>query len=266
MKKVSKFILAYIISWVLIAYTYTFGIFTGRGRGLVYYICCYFNLARFTNTKAVNIPLVSISELIENKNITLYEPVYKMGNVSINELAALNGIIEKKDPHSIFEIGTFDGRTTLNMAMSSSNDCEIFTINLSPEEDIATGFEMHDVDKDLAALRFESGIRFSGKDKTLFPQVKKIKQLYGDSAKFDFSPYFSKIDLVFIDAAHSYDYVINDSEIALKLLRGGKGILLWHDYRNGCDVVEAIDSIKDKYKHLKIFHIKDTDLAYAEIS
>ena len=38
------------------------------------------------------------------------------------------------------------------------------------------------------------------------------------------------MDFIFVDGSHSYDYVLNDSRKALSLLRGGKGIILWHDY------------------------------------
>ena len=38
------------------------------------------------------------------------------------------------------------------------------------------------------------------------------------------------MDFVFVDASHAYEYVLNDSRIALNLLRQGKGIILWHDY------------------------------------
>ena len=50
-----------------------------------------------------------------------------------------------------------------------------------------------------------------------------------DSAKFDPTPYESKMDLVFVDGAHSADYVRNDSEKGWRMLRPG-GVLVWHDF------------------------------------
>jgi hypothetical protein len=38
------------------------------------------------------------------------------------------------------------------------------------------------------------------------------------------------VDFVFVDGSHSYEYVLNDSRHALKLIRNGKGVILWHDY------------------------------------
>ena len=36
------------------------------------------------------------------------------------------------------------------------------------------------------------------------------------------------MDLVFVDGAHSYDYVKNDTEKGLEMLRPG-GVIAWHD-------------------------------------
>ena len=69
------------------------------------------------------------------------------------------------------------------------------------------------------------GLRFAG---TAYE--KQITQLYGDSAAFDFSPYEGKMDVVFVDGAHSAAYVKSDTEVALRLLKPEGGLILWHDY------------------------------------
>jgi predicted O-methyltransferase YrrM len=51
-----------------------------------------------------------------------------------------------------------------------------------------------------------------------------------DSAAFDPKPYENSMDFIFIDGAHSYEYVLNDSEKAWAMLRPG-GIAAWHDCR-----------------------------------
>lgn len=56
-----------------------------------------------------------------------------------------------------------------------------------------------------------------------------IRQVYGDSVNFDFSPYHGVMDVVFIDGAHTADYVKNDTEKALKMLRPEGGLMIWHD-------------------------------------
>jgi hypothetical protein len=57
----------------------------------------------------------------------------------------------------------------------------------------------------------------------------KIHQLWGDSATFDFSPFQNNIDLFFIDGAHTYEYVKNNTLKALKCCHEGS-VIAWHDY------------------------------------
>lgn len=265
MRKIIRFVLKYSISFFLVIYSFTFGLLTWKGRGLLNDICLHFNLVRLTNKILMNLPFISFSDIIDNNNISLFEPIFQSGNVNIGELAVINGIIMRCKPNAIFELGTFDGRTALNMAMCSPKDCIVYTLNLPPDEEITPEFRMHEYDKGLADLRFQSGSRFLKYSSDEFPQIKKIKQLYGDTAKFDFTPYFGKIDLIFIDAAHTYEYVLSDSEISLKLLRNGKGIILWHDYRNDTEVIKAIDTFRTRHDPLDIRHIAESDVAYLEI-
>ena len=67
----------------------------------------------------------------------------------------------------------------------------------------------------------------------------KIVMLTGDSKNFDFSEFDEKVDFIFIDADHSYAGVMNDSEIAFKMIRPG-GTIVWHDYLLVGDVTKAI--------------------------
>ena len=169
------------------------------------------------------LPTVEISELVpEELPIQIREPVEADGNISLVEIAVISKLVKSRNPAAIFEIGTFDGRTTLNMAANSPPDTRIYTLDLpsqsKTELPIDRGEEKY-IDKDA------SGARFIGTD-----CESKITQLYGDSATFDFSPYHDTADMIFVDGAHSYEYVLHDSRRALKLLRDGKGLILWHDY------------------------------------
>jgi Methyltransferase domain len=57
----------------------------------------------------------------------------------------------------------------------------------------------------------------------------KVQPLFGDSAKFDYSPYHGRVDLFFIDGAHSYEYVRSDTLNAMKCSRPGS-VIAWHDF------------------------------------
>lgn len=260
------FLMRLLTSILLVMYSFTLGIITKKGRKLLTIVCDYYNLNFLTNTISTKLPVILHRELIENHTIILMEPKCREGNVSLNELAVINGIILNNNPLRIFEIGTFDGRTTINMAANSSNECVIFTLDLEQRDVLETKFQLGEGDKFLATNRGISGQRFINLNKSDYTVKDKIVQLYGDSATFNFKPYYNTIDLVFVDAAHSYDYVIHDTNIAFQLLKNGKGIILWHDYKIYPDVVKAIDTISSERRDLNIFNIKHTTLAYVKIN
>jgi predicted O-methyltransferase YrrM len=145
------------------------------------------------------------------------------GNISGFELDVINRLVATKDPELIFEIGTFDGRTTLNLAANSRPDARIYTLDLLPAEMHRTALPL-EAGEQLFIDKPASGTRFAGTD-----VAPKITQLFGDSAAYDFRLFSGKVDLMFVDGSHAYEYVRRDSATAMSLLRKG-GIILWHDY------------------------------------
>ncbi|HEX6716894.1 MAG TPA: class I SAM-dependent methyltransferase [Pyrinomonadaceae bacterium] len=125
--------------------------------------------------------------------------------VPLPELLTLAGICRRIKPRRIFEIGTYTGSSTLVMAANTSDETEILTLDLKPTEKIGSAF------RDTA-------------------YSSKIRQLYGNSLTFDYQPYERSVDLVLVDANHSYESVKSDTENAFALLRSG-GVIVWDDYR-----------------------------------
>ncbi len=171
-------------------------------------------------------------------SLHLCEQVYVWGNIDLNELLVLVELLQALQPAACFEIGTFDGRTTLNMAANTLQEAVIYTLDLPREQIDRTALPLHSSDLDWADKE-TSGARYRG---TVWEH--KIQQLCGDSATFDYAPYQDKIDFVFIDGSHAYEYVLSDSRNAIALLRGGKGIILWHDYTTWPSVRKAIDYLR----------------------
>ncbi len=208
------------------------------------------------NETGWKLPTVHWSSISRSNGALFLETDKADGNVNLTELAVLNALCQTHQPKEIFEIGTFDGRTTLNLALNS--DANVHTLDLPAEElDSAgvIGADKRYVDKP------SSGARFTSPPHNALPCVKRITQLLGDSAKFDFSPWHGKIDLVFVDGAHSYDFVVNDSEVALKLLNPAGGVIVWHDYGVWPDVAQALKELKEKRPDLPLVHVKGTSLA-----
>jgi predicted O-methyltransferase YrrM len=139
------------------------------------------------------------------------------------------------DPRSIFEIGTFSGVTALTLALNCPR-ATIHTLDLEPGQAPTMALEKID-----AIHIAEAPTRlYAGR-----PEADRVEQLLGDSATFDFTPYHASCDLVFIDGAHSSEYVKRDTGTAFQLLTQ-RSAIIWDDYwRMAPDVVEYLDSRKD---------------------
>lgn len=206
------------------------------------------------------IPQSDISQMITGAelNVRLLEPAFSDGNVSLFELFSIASMVLLKEPQTIFEIGTFNGRTTLNLAANSGPQTRIHTLDL-PGKDVGnTKFALDEIEKKYVE-KPASGAKFAGR-----AEAQKITQLYGDSAKFDFAPFENAMDFVFVDASHAYEYVLSDSRAAMRMLRNGKGVILWHDYDRTDwwpGVTRALDELYESSpKFSKLVHLAGTSL------
>jgi len=215
------------------------------------------------NRKSIKggLPMVGFSELCcsGDFDVKIMEPNVIDGNISIYELFIINTLVRKFAPKTVFEFGTFNGRTTLNLAANSSAHSNIYTIDLPSQMLDSTRFKLEDIERKFIEKPL-SGELFVAREES-----KKITQLYGDSAEFDFTSFFGGYDFVFIDGSHTYDYVLNDSKIALNLLRNNKGIILWHDYGEPewwPGVTRALDELRQNSEPFaNLIHIEGTKLA-----
>lgn len=158
---------------------------------------------------------------ISNKNpaaLFCYPPTD--GNISSLELLFLSQLIKTYTPKTLLEIGTFNGLTTLHLAINSSDTSVIHTLDL---KDIHQASAYQDPED----LKF---ISHPSKELKLYAkhEVKKILFHQGNSMTFSFDS-FGSLDFAFIDGGHSYEIVKNDTEKVLEKLNPG-GLILWHDY------------------------------------
>jgi len=135
-------------------------------------------------------------------------------------------LVKELNPQNIFEIGTYNGFTTLHLAVNSPESCRILTLDLPADYDIKkAGTSSYD---DLLVIQLsQQTINQRFYKKHILEN--KITELFGDSAIFDFSSYYNKMDIVFIDGNHSLPYVKSDTENAFKML-SDRGIIVWHDF------------------------------------
>ena len=143
-------------------------------------------------------------------DVTLLAPLgEKPGNVWMNELVVLAGICRLLQPKQVFELGTFNGRTTVNLAANCPDDSVVHTLDIPHDHPI------------YAPVGGEERFRLLANAGALYknsPYVGKVRQLWADSAEFDPTPLSGQIDLAFIDGSHVYEYVENDTRKVLPMM------------------------------------------------
>ncbi len=165
------------------------------------------------------------------------------GTNNLLELSSIAYFIQALQPQTMFEIGTFIGRTTRLLAYNAPPEARIFTLDLRQEE-----------------VSHNIGEAFRGK-----PESQKITQLYGDTRTFDYSRWFNQCDFVWVDACHDYPYVKQDTEAAMKLCRSG-GWVLWHDYRHTAWWSGVTRAVRELAKvRPGVHHLRGTTIAALQI-
>ncbi|MEO5904095.1 MAG: class I SAM-dependent methyltransferase, partial [Gemmatimonadaceae bacterium] len=199
------FIRPYLVGLVYSIALFAFGWLTWKGRAAIVDLCGRIGY-RYDRREKPTIAIVAADSLIGGGHeITIAALDNVDGNVTDRELVVLNSLVRASGARAIFELGTFDGRTTRNFAANCSPGGRIWTIDLprASMNVLEAPLHAHEakyVDKE------QSGGRYRGT-----PEEPRIEQLYGDSGSYDFSSFAGAMDFVFVDASHAYKYVVNDS-------------------------------------------------------
>ena len=198
------------------------------------------------------LPKCDIDQLIpvaESIPVTLIDYRHAYGDVPLQELITLCKIARYRQPRVVFEIGTYLGGTTVQIAANS--DAKVYTLDLPPPNH-KDYVEPRILNPELDVFPDHLGVRIQDS-----PHASKIHQLVGDSLVFDFTPYHNSVDFVFIDGSHHYDCVFRDSQNALRM-KSGRGVIIWHDYAPYAPgVVKALNDLGTK---VPLVHIADTSL------
>lgn len=173
-------------------------------------------------------------------------------SITLIEAVGLGMLMRKCDAVRAFEFGTHRGVSSTQLAANLPDDGQLFTLDL-PRSDTSTHFQVDDwAEKKVANYPVKG-------DLIPEPLRKKVVFLEQDSALFDPKPYAESMDFIFVDAAHTIEYVVNDSEKAWAMLKPG-GIVAWHDCRaQSPDVVKYLRACKYVPRR-----IAGTTLAFAE--
>ena len=212
------------------------------------------NIVKFRETISKNngIDLIDIDDVVDlnSVEIIINNLETKPGYVSILELVILSAIISRTDEkQNILEIGTFDGKTTINLARNTKNIVYTLDLPLDMNENL---FNYNDFDKNLIKNRDSS--------KNELNNFNNIKSIYCDSTKFD----FSSIDysVAFIDGGHDYKTVKSDTKNIIETIKK-PGIILWHDYDVTNDVGKCLIDFANT---IKINWIRNTRMCISKVS
>lgn len=173
---------------------------------------------------------------------------------SIDALAYLALICAAIRPKTVFEFGTYRGRTALNFALNTPEGCRVFTLDIPKHERQERMSHVNAADRWIMG-QSETGIDYHDRDVST-----KIEQLFGDSRSFDFRPFSGQIDLVFVDGGHDYEVARSDTRNALLMLSQG-GVIVWDEFANYGDYYDVMRAVLDELPADEVVQIENTQLA-----
>jgi len=164
---------------------------------------------------------------------------------------AIHCLIKKYNPNSIIEIGTSTGSGTniICNAMGikkhwwNKNTKKVFSVDVPPG-----------TDPKIIYPNAEDGHPSKAGVNCTFP----YQQLFGDSTKFDFSPYYP-IEAWFIDGKHNYEYAKKDT---LQALLSNPRLIIWHDMQIE-EVEKAVVEVMSKHKNYELYRVDTTRVGFA---
>lgn len=176
--------------------------------------------------------------------------------ITLGEAFSLAILVKLSNAHTCFEIGTYKGWSSHYLAAAMGENGIVYTLDLNPGQ--KAGLEVKE--RDEYGLSHDV-IGYTYKQCPI--HKKQVIQLFGDSALFDYSPYIGRIDIVFIDGAHSAKYIQIDTSNAFEMAHEGT-MIVWHDYKYACP--EVIHYLSSLGKSLKLWHIQNTSFIVHKVN
>jgi hypothetical protein len=183
------------------------------------------------------------------------------GGTRLDELLILATVTKVLSPTNVFEIGTYNGRTTAILALNAPASGTVFTLDLPPNTSVDDSRATEYIDTDLQLVKRRGGSNFIAELKL----EDRCKQLYGDSMQFDPTPYQGSIELGFIDGAHALPYVRNDT-IKMATMMADRGLVFWHDYGGKGRFRGLAEYLETLCREVPIYRVLGTTLAWAPAS
>lgn len=163
---------------------------------------------------------------IDPQDRAILPPLGNQGGRAAADLLTLAAVTRLMQPKRVFEIGTFDGRTASVFLMNAPAEATVMSLDLPQDfhpPDRAEVEGMVHLDLELTQRRDLA------KYVRVYHLEDRFRQILCDSLDFDPEPYRGSVDLGFVDGAHGYAFVKNDTE-KMATMMSESGLVFWHDY------------------------------------
>jgi predicted O-methyltransferase YrrM len=213
-------------------------------------------VSRGVKARKLTIPPMAATDLFSKPlDLRLIDVDQQDGNTTLQEQILILALAKMRGVRRVFELGTFDGKTSANLAANLGAEADIVTIDIDPMQRTLLPIGKQDlkfVRKERVGIKIDASAN--------------ILQLYGDTARFDFSPWYGTRDLVFVDACHEYEYVRNDTDVAFRLSHS-RGLIIWHDYGTWAGVTRALNEYHSRDPRFRaVRQITGTSICFLELS
>jgi predicted O-methyltransferase YrrM len=193
---------------------------------------------------ASGLPFVDITALFPAFDAEVNPFSFMEGGSLPTDIALLILFAKGMNNCHYFEIGTWRGESVANVARVAE---KCVTLNLSADEMRKLGLPEEYISQH---CMFSEGIS-------------NVTHISANSLSFDFSPFYGKFDLVFVDGDHHYESIVSDTQNAFRLLRDENSVIVWHDSGNSpvdnrWEVVSGILDGAPVDTHKNIYRIANT--------
>jgi hypothetical protein len=199
----------------------------GQMKKLLHLLLIVFGAANLSAAEVtyINLDRVVIAPYSENA-------ILRKDSGFIDDFLTLHSLLRMAEPKSVFEIGTCTGEGTL-IIKNAIGSGVVYSLDLPIGQS----------DYDLPVVGAACHLPFV--------------QLFGDSSTFDYGAHHP-IEAWFIDGAHDYVHVVQETKEALK---SNPKLIVWHD----SDIPEVLLGIQEGLSQSKflLYRVRGTRIAFA---
>ncbi len=232
LRRVAEFLPAYCVALLNVPRLFLAGPLDFAGREMIRRIAWHFGWP--SGPRADRLPQAPPPDVCCG---SILDPLGSDESISCAELLIIFHLARPRKPQVVFEFGTAEGRSALNLAANLPG-AMIYTIDR--EKKTRDRFTSH-------------------------PAFSAVVPILEDSSRFDYRPLIHRADVVLVDGAHDKRSVRKDSLNAIEIGRPD-GLIIWHDYARHRGVTEALHRLRrEDNRFLRLEHIAGTSLATLDL-